>query len=120
MKRSKSVVTASGKVGDLINGISAASSEQAKGIEQLGQAVSEMDSVTQKTAANAEELAAAMAMFKIKGGSSHNGSGKTYRRLPAPVQKTGKEMKSRRSAEVRPEQVIPWTIRISTTSNRPH
>ena len=103
----RSVVTASEKVGDLINEISAASSEQAKGIEQVGQAVTEMDSVTQKTAANAEELAASMAMFKIKGGSTHNGSGKTYQRLPAPVQKTGKEMKSRRSAEVRPEQVIP-------------
>ena len=103
----RSVVTASEKVGDLINEISAASSEQAKGIEQLGKAVSQMDSVTQKNAANAEELAAAMAMFKIKGGSSHNGSAKTHRRLPAPVQKTGKEMKSRRSAEVRPEQVIP-------------
>ena len=39
--------------------IAAASEEQAQGIDQVNTAVSEMDKVTQQTAANAEESAAA-------------------------------------------------------------
>ncbi len=46
-----------GKVNDLVTEISAASSEQAQGIEQLNKAVSEMDRVIQEIAANAEESA---------------------------------------------------------------
>ncbi len=53
-------VTASvGKSGELIGEISAASQEQAQGIEQVNKAVSEMDKVVQENAANAEESAAA-------------------------------------------------------------
>lgn len=47
------------KVGDLVSEISAASQEQAQGIDQINRAVTEMDKVTQQTAANAEESAAA-------------------------------------------------------------
>ncbi len=47
------------KVGDLVGEISAASNEQTQGIDQINGAVSEMDKVTQSTAANAEETAAA-------------------------------------------------------------
>jgi len=39
--------------------ISAASAEQSTGIEQVGQAVTQMDSVTQQNAALVEEAAAA-------------------------------------------------------------
>ena len=39
--------------------ISAASNEQAQGIDQVNKAVAEMDKVTQKNAANAEESASA-------------------------------------------------------------
>ncbi|MEE4352069.1 MAG: methyl-accepting chemotaxis protein, partial [Desulfatiglans sp.] len=46
---------------ELVSGIAAASNEQAKGIEQINKATSQMDSVTQKNAANAEESAAASA-----------------------------------------------------------
>ena len=49
----------SGKVGDLVGEISAASREQALGIEQVNQAVTQMDKVTQQNAANAEESASA-------------------------------------------------------------
>jgi methyl-accepting chemotaxis protein len=45
------------KVGDLVEEIASASSEQAQGIEQLNKAISEMDSVVQRVAANAEETA---------------------------------------------------------------
>jgi len=49
----------SGKVADLISGINTASSEQAHGIEQISQAVTEMDKVIQENAAHAEQTAAA-------------------------------------------------------------
>ncbi|RJR41493.1 MAG: methyl-accepting chemotaxis protein [Desulfobacteraceae bacterium] len=45
------------KIGELVNEISAASSEQSQGIEQISRAVSEMEHVVQKNAAGAEETA---------------------------------------------------------------
>jgi methyl-accepting chemotaxis protein len=53
------VTVNSEKVGSLISEISAASNEQAQGIDQVNKAVAEMDKVTQQTAANAEESASA-------------------------------------------------------------
>jgi methyl-accepting chemotaxis protein len=47
------------KTNDLIAEIAAASNEQAQGIEQINTAVGQMDQVTQKNAANAEESASA-------------------------------------------------------------
>lgn len=47
------------KSSELVGEISAASLEQAQGIEQMNKAISEMDKVVQKNAANAEESAAA-------------------------------------------------------------
>jgi methyl-accepting chemotaxis protein len=49
----------SNKVGELVGEIAAASSEQAQGIDQINQAVAQMDSITQTNAANAEESASA-------------------------------------------------------------
>ncbi|MFH0998832.1 MAG: methyl-accepting chemotaxis protein [Pseudomonadota bacterium] len=53
------VVESTTKISDLISEIAAASSEQARGIEQVNIAVSEMDKVTQQNAATAEESASA-------------------------------------------------------------
>ncbi len=47
------------KMSGLVGEISAASNEQALGIEQINKAVSEMDKVVQQNAANAEESASA-------------------------------------------------------------
>jgi ABC-type transporter Mla subunit MlaD len=44
---------------NLVNGVSTASNEQAKGIEQINSAVAEMDRITQRNSANAEESASA-------------------------------------------------------------
>ena len=49
------VAASASRVGDLVAEISAASQEQAQGIDQVNKAVAEMDKVTQQTAANAEE-----------------------------------------------------------------
>ncbi len=55
----KENVDISGKVGNLVDEISAASEEQAQGIGQISKAVAEMDKVVQQAAANAEESASA-------------------------------------------------------------
>lgn len=49
----------SGKIGQLVNDIATASEEQAHGISQVSAAMSEMDRLTQQTAASAEESASA-------------------------------------------------------------
>lgn len=53
------VAVSASKMGELVGEITAASSEQAQGIEQINRAVSEMDKVVQQNAANAEEAASA-------------------------------------------------------------
>jgi len=53
------VQTSSARMGELVGEISAASGEQAQGIEQISKAVSEMDKVVQTNSANAEESASA-------------------------------------------------------------
>ena len=53
------VVSSSAKVGELVDEIAAASTEQAQGIEQVNKAVSEMDKVVQQNASSAEESASA-------------------------------------------------------------
>ena len=53
------IVTSVSKTAELVGEISAASTEQAQGIDQINTAVSQMDKVTQQNAANAEESASA-------------------------------------------------------------
>jgi len=53
------VAASIGKSGELVDEITAASNEQAQGIEQVNKAVGEMDKVVQRNAANAEESASA-------------------------------------------------------------
>ena len=47
------------KVGELLNEIASASSDQAQGVDQINRAIGEMDKVTQQNSASAEESAAA-------------------------------------------------------------
>ncbi len=55
----KEVAESSGKVGSLVGEISVASKEQATGFNQVGEAITQMDTVTQQNSASAEESAAA-------------------------------------------------------------
>jgi len=57
--RMQAILTGVRRVADIMDEISAASSEQSTGIEQVTRAVAEMDSVTQHNAALVEEAAAA-------------------------------------------------------------
>jgi len=58
------VVSSIRRVTDIMGEISAASNEQAMGVAQVGQAVSQMDQVTQQNAALVEEMAAAASSLK--------------------------------------------------------
>ncbi|EFU4760937.1 methyl-accepting chemotaxis citrate transducer [Salmonella enterica] len=60
----KEIVTAVTRVTDIMGEIASASDEQSKGIEQVAQAVSEMDNVTQQNASLVEESAAAAAALE--------------------------------------------------------
>ncbi|MFO1282286.1 MAG: methyl-accepting chemotaxis protein [Burkholderiales bacterium] len=83
-KTMEEVVTAVKRVTDLMSEITAASLEQSSGIEQVNQAIVQMDQVTQQNAALVEEaaaaaesmeeqaraLASAVAVFKVSGASA--------------------------------------------------
>jgi methyl-accepting chemotaxis protein len=56
------------RVSDLISEISAASREQSKGIAQIGEAVNQLDQVTQQNAALVEESAAAAESLRAQAG----------------------------------------------------
>jgi methyl-accepting chemotaxis protein/methyl-accepting chemotaxis protein-1 (serine sensor receptor) len=53
------ITESAGRVKTLVDEVEASSKEQAQGIDQISKAVAQMDQVTQKTAANAEESASA-------------------------------------------------------------
>ena len=127
-------VELSGKISQLVDEIASASEEQAHGIEQVNVAVSEMDNVTQQTAANAEESASAseemnaqaqqMRMFveelaavvgvKMEdSGASRRGSvpsakaGKQL--LPPPAERNKKiQVKRDKSGKLKSSEVIPF------------
>nr|WP_295773539.1 methyl-accepting chemotaxis protein [Rhodoferax sp.] len=58
------VVSSIRRVTDIMGEISAASSEQASGVQQVGEAVMQMDQVTQQNAALVEQMAAAASSLK--------------------------------------------------------
>jgi len=58
------IVSAFKRVGDIVAEISAASTEQSNGVNQVGEAVTQMDQVTQQNAALVEESAAAAESLK--------------------------------------------------------
>jgi methyl-accepting chemotaxis protein len=92
----KQVKEGSEKVVELVAEIAAASQEQSQGIEQVNKAVVEMNEVTQRNAASAEELASIMALFKTnnQGGDftlkNRNASPRIPRKIAALPEKTSK------------------------------
>jgi methyl-accepting chemotaxis protein len=55
----RAITEESTKIKTLVDEVNLGSQEQARGIEQIGKAITQMEQVTQKTAANAEESASA-------------------------------------------------------------
>ena len=62
------VQNSAARMGELVGEISAASGEQAQGIEQISKAVSEMENVVQRNSANAEESASASEEMSAQAG----------------------------------------------------
>ncbi len=70
------IVSEVSRVNDLIGEISASSVEQSTGISQVGDAVQQLDQVTQQNAALVEESAAAAESLRVRGGATcRNGVG---------------------------------------------
>ncbi|MGE5798949.1 MAG: methyl-accepting chemotaxis protein, partial [Syntrophaceae bacterium] len=97
-----SVIGSSRKVQELMEEIAAASREQSDGIHQINSAVADMNQVTQQNAANAEELASVMSMFRVENG--HTQAGGQLRKTGRGIEAAAKpaEFTSRD-----PETVIP-------------
>ncbi len=98
------VADSSGKVGDLLGEIAAASKEQAQGIEQINIAVTQMDKVTQQNAAGSEELSSIMSSFRTE---SITRSRQTITSSNNPRRKSAGAL-AEKASEVRPDQVIPF------------
>ena len=120
------------KIRDLISEIAAASSEQAKGIEQVNIAVTEMDKITQQNAATAEESASASEEMNAQAEQLKSIvnelvvliSGDTSKQLkrpkmdrpkksPKPIHASAgnlpsKQTRSPLKKEVHPDQIIPF------------
>jgi hypothetical protein len=95
------VVSSIKRVTDLMGEISAASTEQSLGVSQVGEAVTQMDQVTQQNAALVEEMAAAasglqsqaqdlvkvVAVFKLSGHDGLSGAALRPTSVRAPASK---------------------------------
>ncbi|HKK91214.1 MAG TPA: methyl-accepting chemotaxis protein, partial [Desulfobacteraceae bacterium] len=129
------VAQSTGKVGELVGEITAASREQSDGIDQINKAITEMDKVVQQNASSAEESASASeelnaqagemrtsveALMQMVGGTQtgkrkqHGARAQQPRRSSgsAPARTSRGSDKQRQLAgktgEVRPDQVIPF------------
>ncbi len=94
---SRSVV----KVSELVGEIAAASREQAQGIDQINTAVSQMDKVTQQTAANAEESASASEELNAQAESMHVSVGDLLKLVDGDGSSNGRKI---RKTQARPGQ----------------
>lgn len=106
------VATNSAKIGELVAEIAAASGEQADGIDQVSKAIAEMDKVTQNNAANAEEMASSLAMFKLShdSGISHLREiriSKDDSMMMPEINGQHTDIMQSSPHEVRPEDIIP-------------
>jgi methyl-accepting chemotaxis protein len=126
------VAQSSAKVGDLIGEISAASREQSSGIDQVNIAITEMDKVVQQNAANAEESASASEemnaqavqlkeyvddlVMLVTGNRNQTAAAPARKQRSAGTIGTSqpkkaapaKRLASRKTSEVRPDQMIPF------------
>jgi methyl-accepting chemotaxis protein len=113
------------KVNNLVGEIASASNEQARGIEQIGTAMNQLNQVTQTNAASSEQAAAAAEelgaqaeemnrmvdqLRALVGGANGNGAGHMHERraLAGPARKALPPAERNRSVKVaKPEHVIP-------------
>ncbi len=97
--------------GGLINEISAASNEQAQGVDQVNTAVAQMDKVTQTNAANAEESASASEELSAQAAQLRSLVGELNTIVTGTNSNTSNFSAQRRPANMN---------RLSAPSDRPH
>ncbi|MCC6391421.1 MAG: methyl-accepting chemotaxis protein, partial [Bryobacterales bacterium] len=100
----RAITEESAKVKTLVDEVNLGSQEQTRGIEQIGKAIIQMEQVTQKTAANAEESASAAEELNAQsetlkdvverlaamvGGAAGGGARKLHRRASGPGARPG-------------------------------
>jgi len=94
------------KSGELVREIAAASREQAQGIQQINQALSEMDKIAQQNSANAEESASASEQMSGQAGQMKSFVGQLARIIGRAVTRSIQESESRRTPVSRVEVKI--------------
>jgi 3-deoxy-D-arabino-heptulosonate 7-phosphate (DAHP) synthase len=111
-------------VTDIMGEISAASNEQAAGVSQVGEAVTQMDQATQQNAALVEQMAAAASSLKTQAGemvytvavfkvAGNGGMLKTNVRSPAAVS-TSFKGEERRTVTLHTAKARPSSVPIMT------
>lgn len=109
----REVVSSVRRVTDIMDEISAASQEQSSGIEQVNQAVAQMDEVTQQNAALVQEASSAassleeqaarlesvVSSFRLVKGDAHHAPLATTRTQPALIRPASKAAQSKSNAE---------------------
>ncbi|HEY0563450.1 MAG TPA: methyl-accepting chemotaxis protein [Methylophilus sp.] len=118
------VVNSVKRVSEIINEIAAASVEQNTGIEQVNQAVTSMDEVTQQNAALVEEAAAAaeslveqanqladvVSVFKLEGGSTSQVRATASRPVHTPSRANSRPAHSKPAVKVVAKPVAPRIV----------
>ena len=119
------------RVTDIMGEISAASSEQASGVAQVGEAVTSLDQTTQQNAALVEQMAAAagslnsqarelvhaVSVFRLEGGSKHTGNQAWTK--PDPDSRTAASTSSASAGDSVKPKPLPAPKRNRTASPRP-
>ena len=119
----RAITDSSSKVKTLVDEVNLGSQEQARGIDQIAKAVSQMDQVTQSTAANAEESASAseelsaqaealnqvvLQLQALVGGDSEPGAVASLHRRPVPATPPHKRsLNALKAAVARPKTKAP-------------
>ena len=117
----REVVTAVKRVTDIMDEISAASQEQSSGIEQINQAVCQMDEVTQQNAALVEQITAAAASLEEQ--ARHLEASVAVFRLPGSTQQ---QDASRQGIVAKPaatpssNDVSAMTQKVKRLATQPH
>jgi methyl-accepting chemotaxis protein/methyl-accepting chemotaxis protein-1 (serine sensor receptor) len=108
----KAITEEAGKVKTLVDDVNLGSGEQARGIEQIGKAITQMEQLTHQTAANAEESASAAEELNAQSATLKS----IVDRLTAMVggDETGKNTLSHKAA--RPVSRTPQRHQESTSS----
>jgi methyl-accepting chemotaxis protein-1 (serine sensor receptor) len=104
------IVSAVTRVTDIMGEIASASDEQSRGIDQVGQAVAEMDRVTQQNASLVEESAAAASALEEQASRLNEAVAvfKINRRSPAQVKATQAKTPQLKAKQAMPVSDANW------------